>query len=200
MGRTPKFDDAEILDRAMTTFWQGGWSQTSIRDLEAALDLKAPSIYRRFGTKDGLGVAVVDHYVDRVVRRRIDKHLPGTGDPIVNITKFLERSVTQSGDGGRLWGCLLTTTSLEAADADAELEAALARGIAVIEAGFGREVDRAAELGRLAPGVDPGDVVATLTLAMQGLMALARSGASPADLRRRARAAVSTFASPIARR
>ena len=44
MGRGPKFDDDEILDRAMTTFWQGGWAHTSIRDLERELDLKAPSI------------------------------------------------------------------------------------------------------------------------------------------------------------
>ena len=75
MARPPKFDDDEILDRAMATFWQQGWSQTSIRDLERTLDLKAPSIYRRFGTKEGLGAAVVDHYVDRVVRRRVDRYL-----------------------------------------------------------------------------------------------------------------------------
>ena len=78
MVRPPKFDDDEILDRAMTaSVWQGGWSQTSIRDLEEALDLKAPSIYRRFGSKEGLGAAVVDHYVERVVRRRVAKHLAG---------------------------------------------------------------------------------------------------------------------------
>ena len=196
MGRAPKFDDEEILDRSMTAFWQGGWSQTSIRDLERRLDLRAPSIYRRFGTKEGLGTAVVEHYVDRVVRRRVDKHLSGEGDPIANIRTFLERSLTPSGDGGRLWGCLLTTTSLEAGHPDAALAEALARGHAVIESGFRREVERAAGLGRLADGVDPDAAAAMLTLVMQGLMALARGGSSPADLRRRARAAVSTISAP----
>jgi TetR/AcrR family transcriptional repressor of nem operon len=200
MARPPKFDDDEILDRAMATFWQRGWSQTSIRDLEAALDLRAPSIYRRFGTKEGLGTAVVDHYVDRVVRRRVDKYLDGDGDPIDNITTFLERSVTQSGDGGRLWGCLLTTTSLDAGDADPTLVDALRRGLDTIEDGLRREVHRAAERGRLADGVEPEDATATLTLVMQGLMALARSGASPADLRRRARASVATISGGSPRR
>lgn len=198
MARPPKFDDDEILDRAMTALWRRGWSQTSIRDLEDALELKAPSIYRRFGTKEGLGTAVVDHYVDRVVRRRVGKYLSGEGDPVENITTFLERSVTQSGDGGRLWGCLLTTTSIEADEPDAALAGVLQRGLAVIEDGFRREVHRAAELDRLAVGVVPDAAVALLTLVMQGLMALARSGASPADLRRRARAAVSTIAPPQA--
>lgn len=194
MARAPKFDDEEILDRAMATFWQGGWSQTSIRDLERDLDLRAPSIYRRFGSKAGLGAAVVDHYVERVVRRRVDRYLSGEGDPVGNITTFLERSVTQSGDGGRLWGCLLTTTALEADEPDPALAGALDRGLRVIEHGLRREVGRAAERGQLATGVEPDAAVATLTLVMQGLMALARGGVSPADLRRRARAAVSTIA------
>ncbi len=193
MARPPKFDDDEILDRAMTIFWQRGWSQTSIRDLEGALELKAPSIYRRFGSKEGVGTAAVDHYVDRVVRRRVDKHLSGEGDPIANITAFLERSVTEPGDGGRLWGCLLTTTSLEAGECDPQLADALGRGLAAIEDGLRREVRRAADLDRRAATVDVEDAVATLTLVMQGLMALARAGVPPADLRRRARAAVSTI-------
>lgn len=199
MARPPKFDDDEILDRAMEAFWRGGWSRTSIRDLERVLDLKAPSIYRRFGTKDGLGVAVVDHYVARVVRRRVAKHLTGEGDPIHNISTFMERSVTQAGDGGRLWGCLVTTASLEAAEPDAALADALGRGLATIEDGLRREVLRAAELDRLRDGVDPEPAIAMLTLAMQGLMALARSGAPSADLRGRARSAVEVIARPVER-
>ncbi len=42
MGRSPKLSDDEILDRAMETFWQNGWSGTSVRALERALGMKAP--------------------------------------------------------------------------------------------------------------------------------------------------------------
>ena len=196
MGRPPKYDDDQILDRAMETFWCRGWSSTSVRDLEAALDLRAPSIYRRFGSKDQLGAAVVDHYTDRVIVRRVGKLLPGVGDPVANIATFLDRSVTEADDGGGLWGCLLTTASLEARTPGPELAAALGRGHAVIEAGLRREVGRAGRLGRLAPGVDPGAATAMLTLAMQGLMALARSGVPSRELRRRAQAAVSVITAP----
>lgn len=197
MARPPKFDDDVILDRAMLAFWQRGSTQCSIRDLEEILDLKAPSIYRRYGTKDGLACAVVDHYVDRIVGGRVRSYLSGDGDPIDNIAGFLESSVTEAGGGQRLWGCLLTTVSLEVGESrepDAELTQALRRGLAAIEAGFRAEVERAAGLGRLAPGVTADAAVATLTLAMQGLMALARSGVSPADLQRRARSSVAVLA------
>ncbi len=194
MARPPKFDDDEILDRAMTVFWRDGWSQTSIRDLEAELEMKAPSIYRRFGSKDGLGAAVVDHYVDRVVQRRVGRYLDGDGDPIDNVRTFLERSVRRSGDDGRLWGCLVTTSVLDAGQGDAAIVEARRRGFDTIEEGLRRELHRAADEGRLAAGVDAEDATAALALAMQGLMTLSRSGASSAELRRRARAAVSTIA------
>ena len=128
MGRAPKFDDDEILDRAMAVFWRHGWSTTSIRDLEVGLDLKAPSIYRRFGSKDLLGAAVVDHYVERVIGRRVATHLNGSGDPLANLRRFLESSVTQTSDTQRLWGCLVTTTALEVDSPGPELAGALRRG------------------------------------------------------------------------
>jgi len=193
MARTPKFDEHEILDRAMTHLWQHGWSGSSIRDLEGALDLRAPSIYRRFGTKEGLGVAVVEHYVDRVVRRRVVKHLDRGGDPIDNLRNFLERSVTESENGGRLWGCLLTTTSMEWGGSTDRLAHAVSTGLLVIEDGIRAQVVRAEAEARLAEGVDVEAAVATLALAMQGLMTLARSGHAPADLRQRARAVVSVI-------
>ena len=178
----------------MATFWRHGWSQTSIRDLERAVDLKAPSIYRRFGSKDGLGAAVVDHYVGRVVRRRVGRYLSGVGDPIDNISAFLERSVTQPDAEQRLWGCLLTTAAVEAEHLDGEVGAAIERGLAEIERGLLGEVERAARSGQLAIGVEPASAVAMLTLVMQGLMAMARGGVSAGSLQRRARAAVSTIA------
>lgn len=54
MARPAKFEDLEVLDRASDLFWRDGCDAVTIRDLEAALDLRAPSIYRRFTTKDGL--------------------------------------------------------------------------------------------------------------------------------------------------
>ena len=193
MARPPKYDDGEILDRAMHAFWRRGWGATSIRDLEAALELKAPSIYRRFGSRDGLGAAVVDHYVDRVVDGRVRRHLSGEGDPIDNIESFLVSAVT-SGADGELWGCLVTTTSLEAEMPGPDLAEALARGRSTIEDGMRREVARASATGRLAHGLDPDDATAMLVLAMQGLMALARSGVSSDELRRRARSTVAVLA------
>ncbi len=189
MARPPKYDDDEILDRALRLFWTRGWSATSIRELEAELDLKAPAIYRRFGSKDGLSQAVLDHYVDRVVRRRIAKYLSAEGDPIANIREFLVSGVTLPPDGGALIGCLLTTTALESPEVSRELAAALTAGQAVIEDALRCELERARDIGALAVGLDVDRALGVLTLAWHGLMVLARSGESAAQLMSHAHAA-----------
>ncbi len=190
MVRTPKYDDTDLLDRAVDVVWRRGWSSTSIRDLEQALDVKAPSIYRRFGSRGGVGVAVIEHYVERVVRRRVDKYLSGEGDPVSNITVFFERSVQQPDSSEALRGCLLTTTSAD--DLDDAMRDAVLNGVAVIENSLRREVERAAASGRLRPGVDVDAATATLSVAMQGFMSLARAGMPSDELHRRAHAVVSS--------
>lgn len=197
MARPPKYDDDEILDRALRLFWTRGWSATSIRELEAELDVKAPAIYRRFGSKDGLSQAVLDHYVDRVVRRRIEKYLPAEGDPIANIREFLVSGVTSPPDGGALIGCLLTTTALESSEVSPELGAALIAGQAVIEQAVRRELERADERGALAAGLDIDGALGVLTLAWHGLMVLARSGESPDQLMSRAHAAADAISARV---
>ncbi len=195
MGRPPKFTEEEILDRAMAVLWRAGLGDVSIRDLERALEMRAPSIYRRFGSKQRLEAAVVDHYVDRVVAPRVARHLDGAGDPLDNVARFLESAVTETGHGdGRLIGCLVTTAGIGGATGSDELRRALDRGRRTIEAGVAAEIRRADARDQLAAGVTADDAVAALSLAMPGLMALARAGSPSRELRRRARAAVTVVA------
>lgn len=194
MARPPKFDDDEILDRAMRAFWTRGWSTTSIRDLEAALGLKAPAIYRRFGSKDGLLRAVVDHYVDHVVRHRVDRYLTGVGDPVDNLSAFFESAVTAPPDGGPLVGCLLTTVAAETPHLDLAVQRAVGRGVDDIDRAMRSELARAEASGSLADGVAAEDAAAALTLAWHGLMVLARSGRPPSELQALATASIASIA------
>lgn len=178
----------------MRAFWTRGWSTTSIRDLEDALGLKAPAIYRRFGNKDGLVRAVVDHYVDRVVRRRIDRYLTGVGDPVDNLSAFFESAVTAPPDGGPLVGCLLTTIAAETPHLDRSVQGALGRGVDEIGRAMRSELARAEAAGSLADGLTADAAAATLTLAWHGLMVLARSGRSPSDLQTLAAAGIASIA------
>lgn len=193
MPRPPKYDDDEILERAMHVFWRRGLSGASIRDLESELDLRAPSIYRRFGSKEGLAAAVVQRYVLEVIDRRIEKHLSGHGDPVSNVMGFLVSAVTPGPEEELLLGCLLTTIAMETDALPKPLAGDVRFGLRRIDDAIRSEVLRVAEEGRLADGVDAEDAASTLSLVMQGLMASARAGVEASELQRRASAAMETM-------
>ena len=177
MARPARFDDTEVLDRAADLFWREGCDAVSIRDLEAALDLRAPSIYRRFPTKDKLIARSIDRYVDRVVAGRIGRFLDGTDDPIQGLRSFFT-SVLEPHRGERTpRGCLLTVTAGQTAFGDPGIRSAVAAGFDAIESAFRVQIERAKATGQLNAELDVEAAATFLLMSFEGVLVLARSGA-----------------------
>jgi TetR/AcrR family transcriptional repressor of nem operon len=71
MGRTKTFADTDAVFAAREVFWNSGYENTAIGDLEVATGLNRSSIYHSFGSKRGLFDAAVESYLDDVVRPRL---------------------------------------------------------------------------------------------------------------------------------
>lgn len=65
-GRPRNFDRDDALDRALDLFWKHGYDNTSMADLSAAMELRPPSIYAAFGSKEGLFEEVLQRYAERI--------------------------------------------------------------------------------------------------------------------------------------
>ncbi len=65
MGRQQRYDRTETVEKAMNLFWRGGYSGTSMRDLEEGLDMRPGSIYANFGNKEQLYKESMDLYADK---------------------------------------------------------------------------------------------------------------------------------------
>jgi AcrR family transcriptional regulator len=50
----------------MLMFWRKGFAMTSMSDLCEAMGIRSPSLYAAFGSKEGLYLEAVDHYVRTV--------------------------------------------------------------------------------------------------------------------------------------
>ncbi|MGH9888311.1 MAG: TetR/AcrR family transcriptional regulator, partial [bacterium] len=174
----PKHSDREILDRAVRRFWVGGYGATTIRDLERALDLSAPSIYHRFADKEALFLRVVDHYVETVIEARIASYLGASADPVVDLYRFFRTAQSPN-------GCLLTTTAVELGPSSSLIRARVERGFDAMRAGILGDARRAHAQGATAE--DPDDVSNALLVDMQGLMVLSRLGLPGDALRERTR-------------
>lgn len=60
-GRPPKFTDAALLSAALRFFAAYGYEGMSVRDLNRALGISHNTIHQRFGSKERLWYAAVDH-------------------------------------------------------------------------------------------------------------------------------------------
>jgi TetR/AcrR family transcriptional repressor of nem operon len=165
----PKYSDREILDRARERFWVHGYGATSIRDLERALDLVAPSIYHRFGSKDVLFERAVDHYVETIIAPRVAKYLGASAAPIVDLYRFFRTAQSPR-------GCMLTTTAVELGRTSSAIRARVERGFEVMRAGLAREAARVRKR-------DATVLAQALFVDLQGLMVLSRLGIADAELR-----------------
>ncbi|AND16212.1 TetR/AcrR family transcriptional regulator [Rathayibacter tritici] len=71
MGRTQGFDTVQVVRAARAVFWENGFEQASLPDLEFATGLRRSSLYHAFGSKRGLFDAAVQSYLDEIVRPRL---------------------------------------------------------------------------------------------------------------------------------
>jgi len=71
MARSRNFDENQALEAAMYLFWQKGYADTSIQELEKVMQLKRTSIYNAFGNKRSLFQQSLMFYLNTVLVRFI---------------------------------------------------------------------------------------------------------------------------------
>ncbi len=176
-GRPKTFDRDRVVAAAMELWWERGPGQLSINELCTTLGIAKPGLYREFGGEDGLMAAVLSRYrttridplLDQLTRER----------PLAEAVHALTTWLTAPSDFPA--GCLLAKTrmSLQPMGAEAKLQVDALRDGQV--AGLTQWMERAAERGELAAGVDPqlaGRYLDTLLTALLTLVA----NAEPAKL------------------
>lgn len=180
MGQTMKASDAQILDTTLDLIWRRGCDAVSIRDLEGALDIRAPSIYRRFHSRDQLLAAAIDRYVDRVVRPRIRLFLVDAADPLEGIRQYSFSSIELQHQSLARRGCLLASTSQQTALEVPVIREAVTRGFDEMESALVDALDRAAAQGHRFQCAT-GELARALIQSWVGLLVLMRSGRDGLD-------------------
>ena len=67
-GRPQTLDRDAVLKIALTSYWTGGPTRVAISHICKEADVSKPSLYREFGSDDGLKAAVLDLYSELVLR------------------------------------------------------------------------------------------------------------------------------------
>ncbi len=174
MPRPREFRDNDVLNRAMLLFWQQGFHATGIKQLESVTGLRTSSLYNRFGDKEGLYEAALEHYVETVVARRIERYLRH-GDPLEGIRGFFRSTWDYIDDDHAPMACLLTNSALELGNRYPALRRRIDAGMQQVEQALVGALERARTSGSLPAGTEPARLGRRLAMALQGLLISTRA-------------------------
>lgn len=114
MGRKRNFDADAAVRAARSVFWSNGYEGASLPDLEAATGLNRSSIYHAFGSKRGLFDAVVDSYLNEIIRPRLRVLIedPVPPDAVRTYLNGLKAALLAQASSSAETGCLMVNTAV----------------------------------------------------------------------------------------
>ncbi|SLN28285.1 TetR/AcrR family transcriptional regulator [Oceanibacterium hippocampi] len=199
MARPRKYDDADVLDRAVEVFWLKGFAATSIQDLVEATGLNRGSLYNAYGDKAGLFAAAIERYGSLSPLRAMVKH-QNDAPPRQSIERLFRDLVAIAGADRAHRGCLLTNTATELCALDRDMQQRIAENFGDAEDALCRLVERGQAAGVIAAGRPPRALARGLLATMQGLWVMSKVDPEPERLRDIADAGLAMLDAPPCRR
>lgn len=153
MSRPTQYQRDTALEAAMQVFWQKGYHATSLKDLEAVLEMKPGSIYAAFSSKENLYLLSLDRYFDRSLTRFQDlmdkapSALTGLADHLRGFAKMPPQDHARQ-------VCMLTKTLVDTTNTDPEIAARTKAYLERIREAFTAAFEHAKAEGELAPDAD----------------------------------------------
>ena len=177
-GRPKKFDDADVLARAMTVFWKKGYAATSLDDLVSAMGIPRQSLYRAFTDKHTLFIKTLEFYNENVASKLISI-LTAEG-PAINCLRNTFAFWRSGVSSPERIGCMMVNTSAQDFSEDTEVtqlvKASQLRGVKAFE----QTLKRAQLEGDVKASIDAKAVSRTVFATVNGMLAISRTGVSDA--------------------
>jgi TetR/AcrR family transcriptional regulator, transcriptional repressor for nem operon len=183
--RTKTFDPDGAKKRALEAFWQNGYEGTNMPELLSMMSLGRASFYNAFGSKHELFVQTLGLYFE-TLRDYFEPLIAHETDARQALAVLVDGilAVARSANGNTTnWrGCFIGNTALELGASDPEVAARLKAGIDTLRALF----EKALSLSTVGSSQLSGSVVTRRALQcttnIQGLLVVAKSGLSDAEI------------------
>lgn len=180
MVRPQEFDRRNVLNRAMTLFWNKGYDATSLSDLLIATGLSKSSLYGSFGDKRELFLEAYDTY--REERAREMSLILGAGPADKAIRAFFAKIIEDAALVAFSNGCMSTNQAVELAPRDSAVKSRVDEDFKLIEEAFFETIQRGQKEGSVSPKADARAVASMFAVAFPGFQVMVRAGTAPRRL------------------
>jgi AcrR family transcriptional regulator len=182
-GRPRRYERDAALSDAMNTFWQRGYSGTSLDMLGTAMAMNRPSLYAAFGDKHGLYLTVLERYAAEGLAAMHNALFSGHSlrDALMSVyNASLDLYFGNEGDSAR--GCFLIGTAATEAQADEEVQHKLKAALASFDAEFEARIVRAQAEGEIDSAIDSKLLAQIASSILHSLAVRSRAGDSKESL------------------
>ena len=124
MPRAKKYNEEEVIEKAMNLFWRNGYETTSMQMLEKEMGINKFSIYSSFGSKNCVFLESLKCYKQKL--NKLLNKLKESENGILGIKQYFFDFIdfTKETEFGK--GCLVTNTANEIGeDADEQIKDSL---------------------------------------------------------------------------
>ena len=146
-GRPPKFQEHEMLEKAIDLFWEKGYEATSLDDLLLRMDLNKGSLYHFFGSKKELFYRALDLFGERS-SKAIEQKIRNAKNPVEGIKKFF-LELASAENHQHLKGCFMGNSIAELSSVDNHLKDKAIANLKTLEDLFCQYIDEAKRLKKL---------------------------------------------------
>lgn len=181
MPRKKQFQVDQALTKAMREFWGRGYHPTSMQDLVDCMGIGRGSIYDTFGSKRGLFMRALDHYI-KAYTSTFQDILANSKSPSEAILNVFEGAIAALVVDGSRDGCFIINTAAELAAHDDEVAEVVTVLFRQIEQAFRALIEQGQELGDIPSNVDAVLTARSLLSLYIGLRILTRSNPDMAVL------------------
>lgn len=188
-GRPRAYDMDVALAQARDTFWERGYSATTLDELSVAMGMNRPSLYGAFGDKHALYVATLERYV-QANRAAMEQALAREMPLKAALQHVYDLALDLYFRAGPAKGCFLIGTAAVEAAGDEAVRDILGNGLRSFDRAFEARLVRAQADGELDAHADAAMLAKIASAILHTLAVRSRAGDKRAALRATAQAGV----------
>ena len=155
MARHIEYDPTALKQNLLSIFWEQGYAETSLSDLEIATGLNRRQLYNGLGDKRSMFLQALDDFSDVAGREFLAK-LEAADAGLKDIEALLMTFVGMVRDGTSGKGCMVCSTSQEEIASDQDVKTRIDAYFERIRAAYENALTRAVIRGELT--LQPTDI------------------------------------------
>jgi AcrR family transcriptional regulator len=181
-GRPRAYDPETALGRVRDTFWDAGFSGTSLDDLSAATGMNRPSLYGAFGDKRAIYQKTLERYRD-MARQAMNEALGGDRPLREALRRVYDSALSlYFAREKNPRGCFMIGTGITEAVQDPDVRASVGDGLREIDRAFEARIRAAQMAGELPQGGDAAIMARLASAVLHSLAVRSRAGDSRREL------------------